>query len=636
MGRARSGLAVQAALVCMVVLGLRLPFLNQAIQGDDFYYLKGAEHAQIDPLHPNHARYVFLGEMVDMRGHPHPPLDVWYLASILALTGNEREVPYHAAYLLWSLVAALSVLALARRFVPERAIAATLLFCTTLPFIINGTSLESDLPLVACWMAAAACFVLAADRRSTGLAAACFAWGALAGLAAYQAVVLVPILAIYASQRQRRWLAGWIAICGPLAAVAAYQAFERVSSGAVPAGVLAGYLATHGFSALVTKVKSAVALAVHAGWIVFPVLVLVAFRRLPLWAWPVAAAAGVAGIFYDPNPLFWVSLATGVVLVLWCAIRTFGRDPDTAFLAGWSVLFFAAALVLFFAGSARYLLPMSAPVAILVARHASRRWLYAAAAANATLGLLLAAVNARHWGAYRDIATSLARDAASRRVWVNGEWGLRHYLEQEGALPLENGRAPRPGDLVVSTAYAGPVQAPLATLSKHEITSAIPLRLVGLGAKSGYSSISFGLRPFDISRVPIDVVRVAAVSERQAKAARITTGTPEAADQIVSGVYNNDRWMSNRAAVILKRPDNATRIVARLYIPPNSPARTFTLSMNGDLLTREIFPGPGQYSLAAVAPKAAQATVVVTADRTFTAPPDERSLSAILLEVGFE
>src|SRR5207302_728362 len=121
------GLSRQAAVICLLVLALRLPFLNQAIQGDDFYYLKGAEHAQIDPLHPTHARYVFQGEVVDMRGHPHPPLNSWYLAALLALTGDEQEIPYHAAYLPWSLMAAIGMLSLARRFVPDRALAATVL-----------------------------------------------------------------------------------------------------------------------------------------------------------------------------------------------------------------------------------------------------------------------------------------------------------------------------------------------------------------------------------------------------------------------------------------------------------------------------------------------------------------------------
>ena len=64
-------------IVVLVVLALRLPFLNQAVQGDDYNYLAGAMHAQVDPLHPTHGKYVFLGRMVDMRGHPHPPLNMW-------------------------------------------------------------------------------------------------------------------------------------------------------------------------------------------------------------------------------------------------------------------------------------------------------------------------------------------------------------------------------------------------------------------------------------------------------------------------------------------------------------------------------------------------------------------------------
>ena len=99
---------MQLLLVTIAILALRLPFLNQAIQGDDPYYLYGAEHAQIDPLHPNHARYAFLGQIVDMRGHPHPPLDAWFLGGLLAVKGDVKEVPFHAAFLLFSLIAGYS------------------------------------------------------------------------------------------------------------------------------------------------------------------------------------------------------------------------------------------------------------------------------------------------------------------------------------------------------------------------------------------------------------------------------------------------------------------------------------------------------------------------------------------------
>src|SRR5579872_7534443 len=90
--RLKSSAAAGLATVLAVVLLLRAPFLNQAIQGDDVYYLAGAEHAQIQPAHPVDVRYVFQGDLVDMEGHPHPPLNVWFLGLALALVGDIREV----------------------------------------------------------------------------------------------------------------------------------------------------------------------------------------------------------------------------------------------------------------------------------------------------------------------------------------------------------------------------------------------------------------------------------------------------------------------------------------------------------------------------------------------------------------
>ena len=138
-------------IVALFVLILRLPFLNQAIQGDDVNYLYGAEHAQIDPLHPTHTQYAFMGRIVDMRGHPHPPLNAWYLGLLLAVFKDISEVPFHTAYILFSLIAGFSALSLARGFSPH-PLAATLLFLVTPTFVINGTSLESDEPFVAFWL----------------------------------------------------------------------------------------------------------------------------------------------------------------------------------------------------------------------------------------------------------------------------------------------------------------------------------------------------------------------------------------------------------------------------------------------------------------------------------------------------
>src|SRR5450631_3360883 len=92
-------------LLLGLVLLIRLPFLNQAIQGDDHIYLTEAEHALIDPLHPSDVKYVFLGDEVDLRGHSHPPGNAWPLAALILLAGDVKVIPFHTAYIVFSLIA---------------------------------------------------------------------------------------------------------------------------------------------------------------------------------------------------------------------------------------------------------------------------------------------------------------------------------------------------------------------------------------------------------------------------------------------------------------------------------------------------------------------------------------------------
>ena len=238
---------------------------------------------------------------------------------LLALMGDIREAPFHAAYILFSVIAALAMWSLARRFSPH-PLWATLLFLAVPAFVVNGNSLESDLPFLAFWMAAVACF---AAGRWTWAAIAM----ALAALGAFQAVFLTPILAVYVWIYRRRDRTAWLLTLVPPATILAWELWERWSSGALPASVAAGYMNSYGLQAIANKLRNAAALTVHSCFMVFPAL-------LP-----------------------------GATLLAWKR-----RDRDTAFLAAWIALFFGGAVAVFFAGSARYLLPMAAPVALLVSR----------------------------------------------------------------------------------------------------------------------------------------------------------------------------------------------------------------------------------------------------------------------------
>ena len=614
-------------IVALFVLALRLPFLNQAIQGDDVYYLAEAQHAQIEPLHPKHVQYAFMGRMVDMRGQPHPPLNAWFLALLLATLKDISEIPFHAAYILFSLIAAFSALGLARRFCPHPLVA-TMLFMATPAFVINGNSLESDLPFTAFWLLAVALFVHAVDHRSPGLLAASSIAMGLAALAAYQAVFLVPILFLYG----RKWrAAAWATLTAPVVLLA-WQIFERLGTGAFPATVLAGYMQSYALQALVQKLRSAVALTGHLGWIVFP----------SLWLPPLAAVPiAIGAAFYDMNPLFWGSIAVGAGILIWCARNW--RD----FLAQWVLIFFAGALIVFFAGSARYLLPIAVPVAILAARRASLRWIQAAIVCELVLSLGLAIVNYQHWDGYRRFARGLANDAKTKRVWINGEWGLRYYLESEGGLPLLQGQTLHPGEMVISSdlGYPTPLTTggrALAPIAERTIPSAIPLHLVALHGKSAYSTTMFGLRPFDISRGVIDQLRAEVVIERKPVLSDLRMNAPEAEQQIVTGVYELEngewRWMGKTAVILLKTPAAPSSLMVRFFIPDPAPARQVRIAVNNRVIATQDCPGPGTFTVMSLPnkPEGDSATITISVDKTFSSQSDKRELGIILTAVGFQ
>jgi len=574
-----------------VVLAIRIPFLNQAIQGDDPIYLTEAAHAQVDPLHPKHTSYVFRGEVVDLRGQPHPPLDGWVLAGLLAVFGEVREVPFHAVYIVFSLIAVAAMWSLARRFSPA-PLWATLLFVAVPAFVVSGNSLEADLPFLAFWMAAMALFC--ADR--VALAALAMA---LAALSAYQAVFLTPILAAYLWLWGRRFAcrARWLAILTPPATLAAWQIFERLSTGAFPAAVLAGYLTI--FETAHAKLASAIALSIHSWFLVCPALV------------PAAA------------------------IVAWRA----RRDRDTRFLLAWIAIFFACAVAIFFAGAARYLLPMAAPVALLASR-LRPRWLALGFAAQLALGLGLAAANWQHWDAYRQFARQLAPQTGGHRVWVDGEWGLRYYLESQGALPLLSTQKLRAGDVVVSSelGHSVAVTAPLVPIAAMEIRPSVPLRLIGLETNSGYSTAARGYWPFGLSRGVVDRVRASVVGERHPTLEYLEMNAPEAAEHIVGGIYaledNRYRWMAGRAVVALKSPAEPRPLRVVFSIPDSAAARHVALLLDGREVAAAWYDGPGQYTLTSAGPLRGS-TVEVVVDRTFRAPPDARDLGIVLDAVGF-
>ncbi len=612
-----------------LVVALRAPFLTQPVQGDDVYYLEGAQYAQTDPAHPHHARYIFQGRMVDMRGHPHPPLNAWVLAGLLALVGEVQEVPFHAAYTLFSLMAALGMYLLARRFT-SRPLLATALFCAVPAFVVNGNSFESDIPFLAFWMLGIALFHEALERnRARWLLLAALPL-ALAGMAAYQSAIAVPILWLLVSRKRPVWWGAYAVALAPVIAICAYQVIEGAGGKAIPLQVTAGYFKEYGLQQISAKVRSAEGLAGHLGWMVFPALPIAAFHS----RWMLAA---LLWVFVEWNPLYLIGIASAIGLL----------TQETRRFGWWPHLFFASALALFFAGSARYLLPMAAPIVLLTVIELDRRprLLYAGLVASLLLGLGLATSNYQHWAGYRDFVAAHAAEIRANRVWVNGAEGLRFYGGNLGALPMAQGEAIRPGDMILSSAVGYPVPftiggGQLVTVANAAVQPSLPFRLIGLDSHSGYSTVAAGLLPFDLKTSPVDRIRLERVIESKPTLSYVPMGAPEAARHILSGAYQLEdgkyRWMGKQARLILQPGKETNDVSATVYIPDAAKARRVRLDWNGALVTEKTFDKPGLYTVAASGFKtgAAQGILTIECDATFQAPGDTRELGLILQEAG--
>lgn len=549
-----------------------------------------------------------------MRGHPHPPGNVWVLAALLAATGDIHEPTYHAFYIVFSLIAAFAALSLARRFC-SHPLLGTLVFLSTPAFVINGNSFESDIPFLAFWLASVAFFVQAVDQRSTMRLTSSIVMMASAAMMAFQSVLLMPLLGLYLWRTAREWRPAWAALLAVPFTLGSYQLFERVTSAQLPAEVLAGYFTRYNLHSLDNKVRNAIALTTHLGTMVFPTLPVAFFRPL-------------LGI---------IPIAAGIAAIAYC-IRHWRH-----YLAQWVLLFFTAALILFFAGSARYLLPLALPVALLLANRLKPSYLAAFTVLQTVLAMALALANYDHWDGYRRVIASLEKSWEYKRVYVNSEMGLRHYAESAGALPLERGQPLLPGDIVITSRWVSvPVSSGLRVpLLSIPIQSAVPLRLAGLNSESAYSDGRAGRLPFDVRRGPTDVLQIETVAQRKPVLSYLPMNAPESDAQIVSGLDriedNRYRWMSGKSVILLKPPAVESPIDIELFLPDAATATRLSVTLDGRRIHEAQLSSKGVHKITTLPIRGEGDSAVLTleVDRTFQIPGDIRTLGLILSAAGF-
>jgi hypothetical protein len=505
-------LARDLLLLAAFTLALHAPFLRQPVQGDEVNYLDMAAHVLQQPLTPLNFEFVFQGKMVDAAGHPHPPLNAYILAVAWLLRGHFSVLFFHCFYLLFTLGISFAAYALAARFTSRPLWGALLIAASPIVQVNTNTLASPEAPALALLLIGAAAFL----GRWFWLAGIALA---LAGLTELQALALPPILLLsYFVKREGAaaasgpgvpgpygWirippLAAWCALAAPYLALGGWQALQWALTGRLPFVVLAGYASNPNLSRIGVKASSALALLEHLGVLV--TLVPLVWRRL----WGLAPGLLVGFLVTDypwwERALLVIFVALGVNALVWL-----WESRKQPVLAAWCLLYFAFACVAFFAGAARYLLPLAAPMVLLfVIQFRDRpRVLWLALAVNVVLGLNISFAAYEFARVYAHVAPP-----PGNRFLVNGEWGFRYYMVAKGGEPLQDVSAPIPGEWIVASdlslagKYDSLAEETAVPLRSVDLRARTPLRLVDRHAHSGFSSASMGLLPFSFSNQPLD------------------------------------------------------------------------------------------------------------------------------------
>ncbi len=520
------------AVLAAFTLLLHAPFLARSFHNDETNYLDMAANVFDHPLTPLNFTYIFQGMRLDVAGHPHPPLVAYLLAALWSLRGLATPRFLHAAFLIFPLTISWAAYFIAGHFLEnettaKKSMSAPLwvaLLVSAAPAVqVAANSVETDTPALAFLLAGAAFFLA---RR----------WipaGVLFALAGFTALQTLPVMVILlvgyvlrrdrtsrtailaANQRRLRWMAPSAAVAAPFVVLGAWQLLQWMLIGRLPAAKLAGYMMFPAFSTLPAKLGSALVLLGHLGATVVVAPFRLTWRKylypwllLIPWAWP-------PDYPYWQRALLVLFLILGLETVLWIA----SQIREQPLLSLWCLVYFVFALVAFFAGAARYLMPLAVPLAILfVHQNQDRRWrLGATLAIGATLGLNLAFADYELARVYAQLSAPPGED-----FLVDGEWGFRYTMTRRGGQPIEPSSQARPGEWIIKSDLIGanfrsPAEALAVPMESRDLRIRTPFRVIDRSdmpgaSHSGFESSGFGLLPFSFSNQPIDRITYSLVS----------------------------------------------------------------------------------------------------------------------------
>jgi 4-amino-4-deoxy-L-arabinose transferase-like glycosyltransferase len=459
------------------------------------------------------------------------------MSLIMRLTGSDSEAPLHAGFVIFPMIAGISMYFLARKFTTS-ALAAALLFLVTPAVMVLSHTLMADVPMIAIWMAATALYIYGVDRDDLRLLVLAGIAAALAILTGYQALALILLLPAYPLLLGKLSWKNAVPLLIPVAVFGLYSLASLWQYGELPR-----FSHTRGTSFeadhLLDRIEG---MLLHTGGVtIFPLALagLFSIRRKRFLVLPLTVGVAIALGLHQHQTEDLLTAATIIYIVLIAAATTLlinlisetviqfarainSRTVDTSFLflAFWLLFMMGAIVIVLPHVTAKYTLVFMAPLVLLAFRElefgvASRAVVKAVIAITIALTLLagtaLSVADFRLAASNRDfVATVGDRYQTDGTVWFVGEWGFRHYMEAAGYRYLSSADdTPASGDLIISPKLADWPLAPSVAGMVEQLDMVTtewswPLRLMSFEADAGFYGTYWGLLPYSWGDVPVE------------------------------------------------------------------------------------------------------------------------------------
>ncbi len=523
-------------VIALLLLAGVGPFMDKAVHIDDPLFVWAADQIQKDPLHFYSFTVNWFGSVMPMTlATCNPPLTSQGLALVRHVFGP-GEIPMHGALLLVAFAAAAGMYRLAGNWCAWPLLA-TVLTITTPVFLVSSTNIMCDIPMLAVWIWAVVCWehALKTGGRLWYLLAVSLA--GLAVLTKYSAMTLLPLLPLIGLLRQKKlgtWLL-WLLV--PPGIMGLYEAYTAHLYGQGLISAAASYANQYRYFLTGGWLGKTVIGLVYLGGCLLPTTLLAPFiwRKQQLF-WGTLAVGGMAtltllalpagglpGLTTAGEARGWVQLemilmlAGGLhALVLTGVELGRRRDVVSAMAALWIGSGFLFAAVLNWTVSSRSLLPLVAPVAILIVRRLERTPALAGKPQPLLLVLLVAGLfsvglswaDAELANSGRTAARQIATDypLAQARLWFEGHCAFQYYLEPLGGQAVDYGNSLlQAGDRLVvpgnNSNLLNPPADAVELLATPVFPSSSGLTTVSAELGAGFYGAG-GCLPFVIAPVP--------------------------------------------------------------------------------------------------------------------------------------